>query len=187
MRADFKVVLDACVLAPASLCELLMRLAERPRLYSPRWGPEILDEVRRTQVEKLGFPEDLADYWRSEVERSFPEAIVPNAHLLECACENDEKDRHVLAVAIRSGAEVIVTTNGKHFPAKALAPWNVKARHPSDFLITLFTMESGVVVSKLTSIASDRGITPQEYLAKLAKVVPAFADYVAAELDWVLG
>lgn len=187
MRADFKIVLDACVLAPASLCELLLRLAERPRLYSPRWGPGILDEVRRTQVGKLGFPEELADYWRSEVERSFPEAMVPNAHLLECACENDEKDRHVLAVAIRSGAEVIVTANGNHFPPAALDPWNVSSRHPSDFLITLFTMESGVVVSKLTSIASDRGVSPQEYLGKLAKVVPAFADYVAADLNWQLG
>jgi len=99
MRADFKVVLDACVLAPASLCELLLRLAESPRLYSPRWGPEILDEVHRTQVGKLGFPKELADYWRQEVDQHFSEALVTNAEPLECACETDEKDRHVLAVA----------------------------------------------------------------------------------------
>jgi len=187
MRADFKVVLDACVLAPASLCELLLRLAESPRLYSPRWGPEILDEVHRTQVGKLGFPKELADYWRQEVDQHFSEALVTNAEPLECACETDEKDRHVLAVAIKCGAEVIVTANGKHFPAKALTPWNVKARHPSDFLITLFSMESGVVVSKITGIAADRGITPQEYLTKLSKVVPAFAAHVANELNWELG
>jgi hypothetical protein len=36
MRADFKVVLDACVLANFGVCDLLLRLAERPRLYLPR-------------------------------------------------------------------------------------------------------------------------------------------------------
>ena len=48
-------------------------------------------------------------------------------------------------------------------------------------------MESGVVVSKITGIAADRGITPQEYLTKLSKVVPAFAAHVANELNWELG
>jgi hypothetical protein len=42
MRADFKVVLDACVLANFGVCDLLLRLAERPRLYLPRWSEELL-------------------------------------------------------------------------------------------------------------------------------------------------
>jgi hypothetical protein len=33
MKADFRVVLDACVLANFGVCDLLLRLAERPRLY----------------------------------------------------------------------------------------------------------------------------------------------------------
>lgn len=186
MRADFKVVLDACVLAPASLCELILRLAETPRLYSPRWGEEILNEVHRTLVGKLGFNEELADSWREAVDQHFPEATVANYEPLESACENDEKDRHVLAVAIRCGAEVIVTANLKHFPSAVLEPWNVKARHPDDFLITLYSMESGVVVSKLADIASDRGTTPQKFLAQLGKTVPMFAQFVADDLSWDL-
>jgi len=184
MRADFKVVLDACVLAPPSLCDLLLRLAETPRLYSPRWGGEILDEVRRTQVDRLGFPDHLADSWREEVERHFPEALVTGYESLVCAVENDESDRHVVAAAIRAGAEVIVTANLKHFPSTALDPWNVKARHPSDFLITLFSMEPGIVVSKLVEISQDRALSPQTILGKLAKVVPSFATYVADDLNW---
>lgn len=78
MRADFKVVFDACVLAPASLCELILRLAETPRLYSPRRGEEILNEVHRTQVGKLGFDKELADSWREAVDKHLPEAIVTN-------------------------------------------------------------------------------------------------------------
>ncbi len=45
MRADFKIVLDACVLANFSVCDLYLRLAERPRLYLPRWSTQILDET----------------------------------------------------------------------------------------------------------------------------------------------
>lgn len=45
MQADFQVVLDACVLANAGLCDLFLRLAEPPRLYLPLWSQEILDEV----------------------------------------------------------------------------------------------------------------------------------------------
>lgn len=53
MQADFKVVLDACVLANAGLYDLFLRLAEPPRLYLPLWSQEILDEVHRTQTTKL--------------------------------------------------------------------------------------------------------------------------------------
>ena len=72
MRADYPVVLDACVLAPANTCDLLLRLAETPRLYVPQWSEDILAEVRRTQVEKLKWPEELARYWQEQVRASFP-------------------------------------------------------------------------------------------------------------------
>ena len=52
-RADFRVVLDACVLAPANICDLLLSLAEAPRLYLPVWSEDILAKVRRTHLEKL--------------------------------------------------------------------------------------------------------------------------------------
>lgn len=54
-RADYRVVLDANVLAPATLCDLLLRLAETPRLYLPLWSEDILMEVKRTQTQKLGW------------------------------------------------------------------------------------------------------------------------------------
>lgn len=40
----FRVLLDACVLLPYQLCDLLLRLAEDD-LYEPLWSEEILDEV----------------------------------------------------------------------------------------------------------------------------------------------
>jgi hypothetical protein len=43
----FVVVLDTCVLAPMPLCDTLLRLAEDPAFYMPRWSAGILDELRR--------------------------------------------------------------------------------------------------------------------------------------------
>ncbi len=54
MTADFPVVLDACVLANQSVTDLLLRLAETPRLYLPYWSEQILEETTRTLIEKLG-------------------------------------------------------------------------------------------------------------------------------------
>ena len=45
---DFTVVLDACVLAPMPICDTLLRLAEEPSFYIPKWSGHILAEVRST-------------------------------------------------------------------------------------------------------------------------------------------
>jgi hypothetical protein len=56
---------------------------------------------------------------------------------------NDIKDRHVLATAIRAGATTIVTFNLRDFSAPALAPWDIHAVHPADYLITLLCHRAG--------------------------------------------
>ena len=94
------MVLDACVLANFGLCDLFLTLAETPRLYQPVWNREILDEVQRTFVGKLGWPEGLSESWREAVESAFPEAMVTGEESLVSVCANHEEDRHVLATAV---------------------------------------------------------------------------------------
>ena len=186
MNANFRVVLDACVLANFGLCDLFLTLAETPRLYQPLWDREILEEVQRTQVGKLSWPKDLAKSWREAVESAFPEAMVTGHESLLPVCANHEKDRHVLATAIRGHAELIVTSNLRHFPAKSLEPWDVFACHPADYLITLYTLNAGVVVARLEEIARKRKRTPEQHLALLGKSVPAFAAHLAEAVGWDL-
>ena len=52
--ANYRVVLDACVLANHGVCDLFLRLAERPRLYSPKWSQRILEEASQTGKECPG-------------------------------------------------------------------------------------------------------------------------------------
>jgi len=87
MTADFPVVLDACVLVPASLRDTLLRRAER-RMYLPRWSNEILDELRRTLLEKLGRSPEQVDHLSAELNRHFADARVEGFETL--VCTNDE-------------------------------------------------------------------------------------------------
>ena len=58
----------------------------------------------------------------------------------------DRKDRHVLAAAVRSGADVIVTQNLKDFPQDRLSPHGIEAQHPDAFIAHLFDQNPGAVV-----------------------------------------
>jgi len=46
---------------------------------------------------------------------------------------NDPGDRHVIAAAVKCGAEAIVTFNLRHFPDAALDTWNIEVQHPDEF------------------------------------------------------
>jgi hypothetical protein len=57
----------------------------------------------------------------------------------------DPDDRHVLAAAIRAGADVIVTFNLADFPSDVLSPFNIEARHPDDFVLALIDLDEETV------------------------------------------
>jgi predicted nucleic acid-binding protein len=179
MRTNFPVILDANVLAPALVCDLYLRLAEEPRLYSPLWTPDILNEVHRTQIGKLGWPENLADYWRDQVTQAFPEALVTGYEDLISACANDEKDRHVLAAALKASASTIVTFNLKDFPPAAMEPLSIVPRHPSDFLIDLYDLDAAAVSAKIFDIAQSRNKSIEDVLRRLSLPLPRFTAYFA--------
>lgn len=184
MTADFPIVLDACVLANYGVCDLFLRLAETPRLLVPRWSEEILDEVRRTQLEKLcpPWPEHLVESWRREVTLAFPDASVVGYEAHLPVLTNDEKDRHVLAAAIKAGISLIVTFNLRDFPVSALSPWKIEAVHPQDYLRTLYSMSPAVVMGKLVAISEDQGTDLEDVVIHLGKSLPSFASEVLSDM-----
>lgn len=184
-RANFKVVIDACVLANARVCDVFLRLAESPRLYLPRWSHEILEETRRTHVDKLSWPSKIADSFQSELKRFFPEALIDGYQHLIGHCTNEPKDRHVLACAIHSKAELILTFNKKDFPPGALEPWQVEALHPQDYLLALYSMDAAIVIYRLSTICRKRNTTLEDYLLHLGRWLPAFSQKIICDLDGV--
>lgn len=65
-----------------------------------------------------------------------------------------DNDRHVRAAAIRCGAQVIVTTNLRDFPAHALAPYDIEAQHPDSFVLHLLWLDPGAVLRTITGQAN---------------------------------
>lgn len=186
IAANFKVCLDACVLANYSVCDLLLKLAEEPRLYSPVFSRKILDETHRVHVGKLDWPEHVADYFRDEIARNFPTNMAEGFEPIEEALPINEKDRHVLAAAIKEDAQLILTYNLKDFPAADLASWGIRACHPQDYLMVLYEMRPEVVVAKLYEMAQKKGAGVEERMALLRKTVPKFVRFVAEAQGWEL-
>jgi hypothetical protein len=58
----------------------------------------------------------------------------------------DASDRHVVAAAAHSRAEVIVTFNLKDFPKEALSQFNIEAIHPDDFITDLWDLNAAKVL-----------------------------------------
>lgn len=182
--SPFGVVLDACVLIPAALRDTLLRAAEA-ELYRPYWSEAILEEVERNLVEHGMTSEHGARRLMDELRTYFPEATVQaHEHLID-SMPNDPKDRHVLAVAVVSGAQAIITANLRDFPATALEPFDIEPRSPDAFLTDLFDLAPAV----LTQIVIDQAaackappVTPERILANLAVQAPRFAEQVRRRL-----
>ncbi|MCU0625776.1 MAG: PIN domain-containing protein [Gemmatimonadaceae bacterium] len=143
----FVVVYDACVLHPAPLRDLLMRIAIAG-IVRARWSDTILDEVFRsiTTARPDLAPDRLVRTRRAMVE-AVPDCLVTAYEELAAQLDlPDPDDRHVLAAAIRAGAQVIVTYNLKDFPDHTLAKYDVEARHPDEFVLDSIDLVPGAVV-----------------------------------------
>lgn len=138
---SFPVVLDACVLIPMPTADLLLRLATAKQ-FRPLWSNKILDEVERNLVKKLNIKPSQARSRVDAMRNFFPDALVEHYEGLIPAMTNDPKDRHVLAAAVRAGAELIVTSNTKDFPATTLNPYDIGVRSPDDFLLDQLSRRS---------------------------------------------
>jgi predicted nucleic acid-binding protein len=171
VNADFAVVIDACVLVKASVTDLLLRLAETPRLYLPLWSDKILEETREALLHRLKrpWPPELVKNREANMRLAFPEALITFPDDLLEVCKNHQDDRHVLAVAIVAGAEVFVTENLDHFPAEALTHWGVSACSSDDLLLSLFGLDELLVVRRLSELAEDVTNAMQRLNAALLK------------------
>lgn len=175
--ASFAAVLDACVLVPAPLCDLLLRAASAG-LYQFYWTDDILEEVRRTLVQDLSKSADQAQRRVDAMKAAFPHALISHHTSLISSMPNDPKDRHVLAAAVASQAQVIVTSNLRHFLRTALAPFGVEAQSPDRFLTHLFDIDPELVASVIVRQARalrQPPMTASDILDSLAKHAPKFA------------
>ena len=181
MTADFPVVLDA-LRTRASLLARHAPPLRREANYLPRWSNEILDELRRTLLEKLGRSSEQVDHLLNELNRHFADARVEGFETLVALMTNDPGDRHVIAAAVKCGAEAIVTFNLRHFSDAALDTWNIEVQHPDGFLVHLYHLNPDLMVNILNEQAAFIGRTLAQLLAVLKQGVRNFAQLISDSL-----
>lgn len=134
-----RLCLDACVLYPTVLREILMGCAAEG-LFAPLWSDRILEEWARAAI-KIGPTGEMQARGEIAVLRAkWPGAEVrPRDGDLARLWLPDENDVHVLAAAIAGSADAILTFNAKDFPKHILAEEGLARLAPDEFLMGLWT------------------------------------------------
>lgn len=181
-----RAVLDACVLFPPILREILVGCAQGG-LYEPLISERILGEWTRATA-KLG-PEAQA---QAETEAAllraaFPRAMVRAQPQIEARLMlPDPNDVHVLAVAIGGHGDAIVTFNASDFPGHTLAAEGITRRDPDGFLWEMWSHHPqvvgdvvGVVHARACAIAGDtvpfKSMLKRARLNRLARALQSMA------------
>ena len=167
------VLYDACVLYPAPLRDLLVRLALSD-LFQARWTDEIHDEWPRNVLANRPdiSPESLSRC-RRLMDLHVPDCLVTDYEaLIPTLTLPDPEDRHVLAAAIHGGAGLIVTFNLCDFPKSILGQFRIEAVHPDEFVAHLWDEQTASVVEAVRLQRAGLKNPPKsaaEYLATLER------------------
>lgn len=134
-------VLDANVLYPAPVRDLLLSLAD-VKLYRPKWTSLIQDEwVRNLLINRPDINPKSLKRLQAAMNSAFPDAGISSYEsLIDDIILPDMDDRHVLAAAVKGEANIIVTNNLKHFPAKHLKTYYIEVQTPDKFVKNLITL-----------------------------------------------
>lgn len=151
----FTCVLDTCVIYPIDVRDLLLWFAYFD-LYTPKWSQHVFDELHRVMVEK-GMSNEIARRQIDRINTAFPDAMVNNyEELITTLSLPDERDRHVLAAAIKSNANLIVTNNLKDFDVDYLSKFGLYAKNADDFITDTIDLNADLAVKAFTTMVAHR-------------------------------
>ncbi|WP_372603549.1 RSP_2648 family PIN domain-containing protein [Actibacterium sp.] len=150
-----KVLLDACVLYPTVLREILLCVAGQG-LFTPLWSERILEEWARA-ARKIG-PTGEAQA-RAEialVRANWPRAVVPWAEGVEARLWlPDPADVHVLAAAITGSADILLTFNAQDFPRHTLTEEGLERLDPDQLLMRLLPTAEAEITACVNKVHAE--------------------------------
>jgi PIN domain len=186
-QSAYTAFFDACVFYPAPLRDLLIQLATTG-LFRAKWTNQIQDEwIKSLLASRPDLDEGRLKRTRDLMNQSVMDCLVIGyEQLIPSLVLPDPQDRHVLAAAIVSRSDAIVTTNLKHFPPDKLAPFNIESIHPDEFIFNQFGLNQAKVITAVGRIRSrlrNPAIAAEEYLTKLlelglSKTVSALEQFI---------
>lgn len=151
----FTAVLDTNIIFPVEIRDVLFWFAHFD-LFTPKWSKHIFDEWEDVMLRKG--VSDIEIKKRTQfASLAFPDALVINYEpLIDGLTLKDKKDRHVLAAAIKTNANVIVTNNLKDFPNAYLAKFGLVAKSADDFLADIIDLNHRKAVESFRKLVLNR-------------------------------
>lgn len=169
--ARFTCVLDTNVIVPIEIRDLLFWFAHDD-LYTPKWSKHIFDEWTEV-MRRRGINEHEINKRIGWANLAFPDAMVNNYEsLIKGLTLPDEKDCHVLAAAIKTNANIIVTNNLKDFPNDYLEGFGLFAKNADDFLTDTIDLNPEIAIHSFRKMVMNRknpNLDEYEVLAYLRK------------------
>ncbi len=157
----FKCILDTNVIYPLWTRDLLLWFAFYD-LYTPKWSQNIFIEWIEVMKRK-GVDEKEALKRANVMNEAFPDALVENYEpLIDNLKLPDTDDRHVLAAAIKTNANLIITNNLKDFPEDYLASFGLKAKAPDDFLTDIIDLNQELSVLAFRKLVLNKKNPPYD-------------------------
>ena len=138
-------VLDACVLYPAPVRDILLSLAAED-LFKPRWSEIIQDEWQRNLLKnRIDLKKEQLNQTVKAMNLAFPDANVEDfENIISNVNLPDKDDRHVVACAIKCNADLIITFNLKDFPKNELSKYDVEIARPDKLISNLIDINPGL-------------------------------------------
>ena len=185
----FVVILDANVLYPFRKRDILLSFSQAG-LFRARWTIVIQDEWSRNLLAAKPELKTSIDSQVTAMRDNFPESLVEKYEaLIPTLTLPDPNDRHVLAAAIKCGAQHIVTENLKDFPPNATGDYDVEPISADEFLtrtFDLYRIEATLVLAQIRRRYSNPSYTPSEFVMDLtAKGLPKLATRAREVRDFI--
>lgn len=141
-------------------------MAEESAVYFPRWPEEIFQKLERT-LRKWNYSDVQIDRRLGVMREHFPESTVTGYEGMANSFAVHEKDRHVLACAIRAGAHVLVTDNRKDFPNRTMDKLGIECLCGVEFLQRQYLLSPERFIRILDNQRIDTGMSMAELFARL--------------------
>jgi hypothetical protein len=186
-------VIDASVLYAQPVRSFLLWVAAEGG-FAPLWTQRILDEARSNLIKQSVMTAEQWNRLEGAMREAFPAATIEQVTVdaLVPSMPNHEKDRHVLAAAVVGDADVVVTSNLRHFRSSDLEPMGKRALSPDELLCEVLAADPdsvlGAVRLQVDVMRKPRPWTEAELLGLFAGLgrsdppLPAFAAAAAETL-----
>lgn len=151
----FTAVLDTNIIYPIEIRDLLFWFAHFD-LFTVKWSQHIFDEWESV-MERKGITQSQIKKRTNVANLAFPDALVTNYEsLIDGLSLPDKKDCHVLAAAIKTNANVIVTNNLKDFPNEYLETFGLSAKSADDFIADIIDLNHKKAVEAFRKLVLNR-------------------------------